>query len=127
MYRLMCSIIGVVTAAYGVAYTAAPGFVSGLYLPETNAQAILLGRYFGLALLGLGITVWMLRDVRDVVARNAVRVGTGLSSVIGLATSVYFTLNGTMTAFGWSAAIIYAAVLIGWLVVGSLDEGVEST
>lgn len=115
MFRNLCMLVGVVSFFYGLAYTLAPFFVVGLYVPTPNAEAALTGRFFGVTLLFVGVACWLIRDTTDPVAKNAIVVAGIVNGVVGFATSIYFTLNGGLTAFGWTAVVIYLVFGIGWL------------
>ena len=76
-----------------------------------------MARYFGLTLLGNGVMLWLLKDVADIAVRSAVVTGFLVSGIVGLVTSVILVLNGTMQAFGWSAAVIYLVIVVWSLLV----------
>jgi len=115
MFRILCTLVGIVSVFYGSAYTLAPDFVAGLYLPAPNAEAALVGRFVGLSMLFIGIACWLIRDTSDPIAKKAISVAGLVSSIVGFATSLYFTLNGELSTFGWSAVIIYLVFGVGWL------------
>jgi len=117
-------LVGVVSFFYGVAYTIAPFFVVGLYVDTPNAEAALTGRFFGLTLLFVGVACWLIRDTVDLVAKNAIVLAGIVNGLVGFVTSLYFTLNGGLTPFGWSAVLIYLVFGIGWfLVLGKVKRG----
>ncbi len=115
MFRITCAAVGVVATLYGLSYTFLPFTTASLYLPEANAQAALLGRYFGLTLLFVGVACWFLREITDPAAKRAVVIAGLVNAVTGVVVSVVFTLNGGMTAMGWSAVVIYVLTGAGWL------------
>jgi len=112
MYRNYCILVAILSLAYGLGYTLIPSVIANYYFEAPSDQVSAMGRYFGLSLLGSGIMVWLLKDIIDIPARKAVLTGTLVSSVVGLLTSVFLVLNGTMQPFGWSAAVIYLVFVI---------------
>lgn len=117
MFRIMCIYIAVLSGLYAACYTLAPLLTASFYLPEANADTALLGRYFGAALWFAAIVCWLLKDTVDAVVQKAVAAGGVVNAVVGLVTSLIFTLNGQMTAFGWGPVIIFLIAAVGWVLV----------
>jgi len=113
MFKTAAALSGVLATVYGIGYTLMPAFVNGLYM-DANPQSIVTGRFFGVALLGFGLICWLLKDSLDAGVHRALSIAGIVSSVVGLLTSVIFTVNGTMSAFGWSAALIYVVLTVVW-------------
>lgn len=117
MFRNYCLVISVLAIAYGFGYTVMPSVIASLYFDSPSSQVPAMARYFGLTLLGNGVMLWLLKDVADIAVRSAVVTGFLVSGIVGLVTSVILVLNGTMQAFGWSAAVIYLVIVVWSLLV----------
>ena len=74
---------------------------------------ILMARYYGVALIAIGLVFWLARDVTDARARRAIILGLLISDFIGVIVSVQGTLSGVMSAVGWSAVGIYVLLGLG--------------
>ncbi len=74
---------------------------------------ILMARYFGVALIAIGLVFWLARDVTDAAARRAIILGLLISNIVGVIVSVQGTLTGVMSAVGWSAVGIYGLLALG--------------
>ena len=100
---------------YGVAFILVPEFVLATYGMTAGAALDLMARYFGLTLLGMGLITWLVRETTDGKALRGLLTGLSVQGVIGLLVSIWATVNGTMNGMGWSAVLIYAVLLAGYL------------
>ena len=103
---------------------AALGYAAGLLIiPETimtwhgigiHGSTILMARYFGVALLGIGLVAWLARDTVESKARDAITIGFSISCVAGFVLSVQATLAGQMNSLGWLPAAAYLLLVLGY-------------
>jgi len=100
---------------YGVAFILVPEFVLATYGMTASAALDLMARYFGLTLLGMGLITWLVRETTDGKALRGLLTGLSVQGVIGVLVSIWATVNGTMNGMGWSAVLIYAVLLAGYL------------
>jgi hypothetical protein len=122
--KMFLAIAAAIAVVYGIAFVAAPDFVQANYGMTTNASSILAGRYFGLTLLGLGLITWLVRETSDVKALRGLLWGLAIQSAIGVLVSIWGTSSGTMNGMGWSAVLIYAVLLAGYLYYLFVDRTV---
>jgi hypothetical protein len=113
--RVFLIIAAAIAVVYGVAFIVSPAFVLSSYGVEPGAAATLMARYFGLTLLGLGVVTWFLRSGSDLRVTRGLLLGLVLQAVAGLFVSMWGTVSGTMNGMGWSAVVIYAVLLAGYL------------
>jgi hypothetical protein len=79
-----------------------------------SAPASFLGfRLFGSALIAIGLLTWFLRDSTNWEAVRALLLSVAIGNVIGLLLVFFATINGTLSAMGWTAVLIYLLLLIG--------------
>jgi len=109
------AIAAAIAIIYGVAFILVPGFVLTIYGMTADAALNLMARYFGLTLLGLGLITWLVRETADAKALRGLLTGLAVQGAIGLIVSIWGTINGTMNGMGWSAVLIYAILLAGYL------------
>lgn len=113
--ELFLAIAAAVAIIYGVAFIVAPEFVLISYGMTTDAASTLMARYFGLTLLGIGLVVWLVRETSDTKVLRGLLCALAIQAAIGLLVSIWGTLSGTMNGMGWSAVLIYAIFLAGYL------------
>lgn len=113
--ELFLAIAAAVAIIYGVAFIAAPDSVLTAYGMRADAASNLMARYFGLTLLGLGFVAWLVRETTDARALRGLLWGLAIQGAIGLLVSIWGTVNGSMNGIGWSAVLIYAIFLVGYL------------
>jgi hypothetical protein len=109
------AIAAAVAIIYGIAFILVPDFVLVTYGVTANAALDLMARYFGLTLLGQGFVVWLIKDAVDGKVLRGFLSGFALQSAIGLLVSIWGTLGGILNGLGWSAVLIYALLLAGYL------------
>jgi uncharacterized membrane protein len=112
---LFLAIASAVAVVYGVAFVIIPEFVLVSYGMTADAASTLMARYFGLTLFGLGLVVWLVRETTDARALRGLLWGLAMQGAIGLVVSIWGTVSGSMNGMGWSAVLIYAIFLAGYL------------
>ena len=105
--RIFLSIVGALGVIHGAAYIIAPYQVASIYGLEQSLAVALVSRLFGGALLAWGAILWLTRSFRDETATRAVLISTCVGEAISLVFVVQSTLEGTLNAMGWVAALIY--------------------
>jgi len=113
--KVFLAIAAAIAIIYGIGFVLAPAVVLATYGMTTDASTVLSARYFGLTLLGLGLVVWFVRDSSDAKALRGLLLGLAIQGVIGVLVSIWGTISGTMNAAGWSAVLIYAVLLAGYV------------
>jgi hypothetical protein len=104
------------TLPFGLAFLLLPGAVLTLYgVADVGASALLMGRYFGSALLSFAAAVWALRELDHPEQRRRVALAIAASSAAGLAVTLAGLSAGTLNAMGWSSVAIYTFFTLAWL------------
>lgn len=99
---------------YAIGFVIIPNTVMGLHgLPAGDTQA-LIARYFGVALIGLGLTAWFVRDVAHPPLKDGITLSLFLSSLIGFGLSIQATWSGQMNALGWLPTAVYLLLTLGF-------------
>jgi len=103
-----------VALVYAIGFVIVPNTVMGLHgLPAGETQA-LLARYFGVALIGLGLVAWFVRDITDPPMKDGITLSLFLSSLVGFVLSLQATLSGQMNAVGWLPTAVYLLLSLGF-------------
>jgi hypothetical protein len=113
--KVFLAIAAAIAIIYGVAFVLIPDFLLASFGMTTEPSTVLSAWYFGLTLLGLGLVVWLVRETSDGKALRGLLSGLAVQSVIGVVVSIWGTRSGTMNATGWSAVLIYAVLLVGYV------------
>lgn len=107
-------IAGALALIFGLSFLLVPGAVLPLYGIEPAPATSLMSRFFGVALVNLGLAVYLLRDVREPVARRGLVLAGAVGSAAGLAVATMGQLGGLVNAMGWSTVAIYGLLLVGY-------------
>jgi ABC-type spermidine/putrescine transport system permease subunit II len=112
--RNLFVINAIVALVYGISFVLAPVIVLSLYGVTQGPSEALMGQYFGLSLIAIGLLTWFARSVTDSDAQRAIILALLISDIIGVIVSVLGTVSGVMNAVGWSAVGIYLLLALGY-------------
>jgi hypothetical protein len=108
-------IAGLLALVYGIGFLFAPAWVLSLYgVAAEPATVVLMARFFGAALVQLGLVLYLIRDVSDFTTRRGVVLGSFLGSLAGFVVSLTAQFWGLVNSFGWSSVAIYGVLLLGY-------------
>ncbi len=99
--------------SYAVGFLIIPATIMSWHGITADAYTILMARYFGVALLGLGLVTWFARNAPESDVRDGITTSLAISSVVGFALSLQSTLAGQMNALGWLPVVIYLLIFVG--------------
>jgi hypothetical protein len=111
--RTFLIIAALIALFYGVSLLLVPSLMLTAYGLGTSASELLLARYFGAELLGVGIIQWLAKDLTGASVRP-VMVGGLTLNVVGALAALAGTLGGVMSVVGWSAVLLYFLVALGF-------------
>ena len=112
--RTLLLIGGLVALAFGLAFLLVPRPVLLLYGVVASPAVVLLARFFGAALVQLGLILLLIRDVPDPRTQRGVVLGSFLGSLAGLVVALTGQFWGVVNALGWSSVVIYGLLLLGY-------------
>lgn len=112
--RTLFLIAGVVALAFGLGFLLAPRSVLALYAIPTDPPVVLIGRFFGAALVQLGLVLYLIRDVPDLRTKRGVVIGSFIGSVAGLVVALTGQFWGLVNQFGWTTVAIYGLLTLGY-------------
>lgn len=111
--RTFLMIVAVVALLYGLGLLLLPAFMATTYGFGTSASEILLARFFGVAMLTLGLINWLAKDLTGAGIKPII-LGSLIGDLVGVIVALMGTLSGVMSAVGWSAVVIYLLFVLGF-------------
>jgi hypothetical protein len=122
-FSTLLTIAGTLAILFALAFLLAPGPTLAQYGAPPDPAAVLMSRFFGVALLHLGLLLILARQVEDPLARRAVALAGVVGSLAGLLVALWAVLGHLVNALGWSTVVIYLGLLLGY---GSALGGTRS-
>jgi hypothetical protein len=112
--RSLLLLAGVIALAFGLAFLLVPRPTLALYGVAANPEIVLVSRFFGAALIQLGLVLYLIRDVGDLRTQRGVVIGSFLGSVAGLVVALTGQFWDVLNGFGWSTVAIYGLLTLGY-------------
>jgi uncharacterized protein YjeT (DUF2065 family) len=113
-FSTLLTAAGVLALVFGLGFLIAPGQVLALYGATTNPIGLQMSRFCGVALINLGLVLFLAREVTDPTAQHSIALGSFLGSLAGLAVALWGKLSGLSNALGWSTVAIYLLLALGY-------------
>jgi len=104
----------IVSLLYGLGLLLVPDQLFSFYDVSQDPASTLMGRFFGVALLGLGLIAWLARGIDEAATRRAVVPSFLISALAGVIVSGHAVYAGLMNSYGWSVVIIYVLLVVGF-------------
>jgi ABC-type spermidine/putrescine transport system permease subunit II len=108
----------IVSVLFGLGFLFFPERVLALFgTTEKYASTLLMGRFFGTAMLALSLVLWFAKDITE----ESVQKGIGIALLVGAVAGLIVTLIGTFAANavirsnGWIAMVIYLLFGLGYV------------
>jgi hypothetical protein len=93
----------VIAAGYGIALLVATDPILEVYGITPNPEGSYMARWFGVGLLGFGLTTWLARDAAESAGGQAIARALAVTYGIGVLLALWGTLSGPFNALGWIA------------------------
>lgn len=106
-------ISALVAFLFGIGFVLLPGVMFSIYGIAASPASYLGFRLFGSALIAIGLLTWFLRDSTNWEGVRALLLSVAIGNAIGLLLVFFATINGTLSAMGWTAVLIYLLLLTG--------------
>ncbi len=107
-------IAGLLALVFGLGFLLVPRPMLTLYGAPTDPHIVLMARFFGAALVQVGLVLYLIRDVGDPRTQRGVVIGSFIGSVAGLVVALTGQFWGLVNQFGWSTVAIYALLTLGY-------------
>ena len=108
------SIVGVVAILFGISFVAAPAEVLAQYGITADRYTAFMSRFFGVALINVGLVAWYARHIVDPLGRRSIVLAGLIGDVLGFFVALQGQMNGVANALGWSTVLIYGLFAIGF-------------
>ena len=113
--KLFLTISAVIAFLYGLALLLITKGMSELFGIAPEAHITLSLRFFGAALVTLGIVQWFSKDFRDWDAVRSILISVTAGDVLVGLVNIWGTIRGLMNGLAWSSTILLIVLIIGAL------------
>lgn len=112
--RTVMLLKALICISFGVPMLLIPAKLMALYGLTLDDSGMVMARLYGAALLGNLLLTWFARDDSGSTALNAIVLHLLIYDGIGFIVTLFATLTGVMSAFGWTAVGIYLFFTVGF-------------
>lgn len=112
--RTLLLIGGVLGLLFGLAFVLFPQATLRLYGVGPDPAIVLMSRFFGAALLQVGLVLFLIRDVGDPRTQRGVVLGSFIGSLAGFVVALTGQFWDVVNRLGWSSVAIYGFLLVGY-------------
>ncbi len=105
--------LAIVALIFGLGFVLVPELMFSIYGITSASASFLRFRLFGSALIAIGVLTWFLKDSANWEALLALLLSVAIGNVVGLLLVFFATINGTLSAMGWTAVLVYLLLLVG--------------
>ena len=107
-------IAGLVALVFGLGFLVFPIVLLAQYGLHTDGVGILMSRFFGSALIEVGLILFLVRHVTDLATQRAIAIAGFLGSLVGMAVAFRAQFTGLVNSLGWSSVAIYGLLALGY-------------
>ncbi len=111
--KTFLTIISIFGLLFGIGDLLIPDRIGVIYGMEASRSGMLMGRFFGVALLGWALISWFAKDFHDESDLRHVLAPSGVAHVAGIIVAAMGTMAGDTNAMGWLSVAIFAFGAIG--------------
>jgi hypothetical protein len=104
----------VVALVFGLGFVLGPAPLLAQYGVQTDAGGIVMSRFFGAALIQMGVLLYIAQATSDRVALRAMVIAGLVGSLAGLAVALLAQLTHVVNSLGWSTVVLYALFSAGY-------------
>jgi hypothetical protein len=112
--RTLLLIAGLIALVFGLGFLLMPKPMLALYGVPADPAVVLISRFFGAALVQLGLVLYLIRDVGDLRTQRGVIIGSFIGSVAGLVVALTGQFWGLVNTLGWLNVAIYGLLTLGY-------------
>jgi len=115
-YRMLLFLNAFVAVLLGAAFLLVPSRVLNLFGTETFVATLLMSRFFGTAMLALGLLLWFAKDITEQAARTGIGIALMVGATAGLVVTIVgtFASNAVIRSNGWIVMLIYILFGLGY-------------
>lgn len=105
---------GVIAIGYALAFFVAPSPLIAYYGITPSLEGILMSRFFGMGLLGIGLITWLTRNAAETEAGRSIVFALVITYTVGFILALAGTLFGPFNALGWIATVLNLLLGLGF-------------
>ena len=114
-YRIMFVLNALVALVFGAGFLVVPALALKQFGVETRVPELLIARFFGSALLTIGLLLWFAKDVTDDSPQKGMGIALLIGAVCGLIVTVLgVTSVGVIRSNGWLPIALYFFFGLGY-------------
>ena len=112
-YKVLFAINATVALGIGLALLFVPSTVLNYFGTEARVPELLLGRFFGSAMIALGLVVWFAKDSDENVQKRTAWA-LFISAILGLVVNVIgiSSASGVIRRNGWIPILVYVLFVL---------------
>lgn len=122
--RTVMTVAAVIALVFAIGLLLAPAFMATLYGIGTSPSEILLARYFGAALLAIGLVNWLARNA-DYASLRPIIFANMVGDFVGVIISVMGTVSGVLSSLGWLSVALYLLLALGFAYLQFMGQPVS--
>lgn len=108
-------IAAIIALLFGVGFLLIPAQMISMYGITLSVGGLFMCRYFGAALIGMGLLTWLSRKAKgDNEALRAIILGGFIFSLAGTVVALADVFTGEGTSVVWSSVVIYLVLAAGF-------------
>ena len=105
-YKILFVLNALVAVIVGAAFLFVPDRMLGLFETDAYAATVLMARFFGSAMVALGLVLWFAMGA-DANVQKGMGWALFISAILGLVVNVLGIANGVIRSNGWITVIVY--------------------
>ena len=115
-YKFLFVLNALVSVVLGAAFLIVPNRALDFFGTETYAATLLVARFFGSALVALGLVLWFAKDAAEESVQKGMGIALLVSAVLGLIVNVIGVspASGVIRSNGWITVIVYILFALGY-------------
>ena len=102
----------VISLVFGIVFALIPAAAMSWYGITLDPGGILMARFFGACLIGIGLICWLDRNA-DPQALQGITLALFIGDTVGFIAALLGQLSGLMNALGWVNVVIWLLLALG--------------
>ena len=104
----------IIAFLFGLGFVLIPEIILALYGVTLTVNGIYISRLLGAAFLGYGVVSWLVRNSTGSAELRAIIFALFISEILGFFITLFYQLQGTANALGWTTVAIYLLLGAGF-------------
>ena len=109
-YRSMFSINAFISVLLGLGFLILPSIIPDHFGVDKYEETRLIGEFLGIAVLGLGVLLWIVKDVAEADLQKGMGIALLIGAAAGLIVPAMGPTSGILHSNWWLAILIYTSL-----------------